>query len=177
MVRVPPRRREYDHHDVQPALYTNDCANQVSPHSIIYIEAPVLIGLLQNTLSTLLSTIVRIDLYIQLESDKHVSVLWSGNTYNFRRLLDEVAVREGYCEEAGDGTRKYYRCRRSMDITSEPNRVEDIIKNVFKNLAMKVVVESDPIKKSDVDGWIETLKELSCLHFEKAAVQGEETTV
>ena len=96
-----------------------------------------------------------------------MSVLWSGNTYNFRRVLDEAGVRGAYRDDENDGTRKYYRCLKDVDITVEPNKVEDVIKDAFKNLAMKVVVGPEPEQDSDVDSWIDGLRELHCLHFEK----------
>ena len=110
--------------------------------------------------------VVRISLYIQPESEKGVSVLWSGSTYNFRKVLDEAGVSGAYIDEDA-GTRKYYRCLRSIDITSDPNKVEDIIKNVFNDLAMKVIIESNPIEDSDVADWIADLRKLEYLHFEK----------
>ncbi len=105
-------------------------------------------------------------MYIQPESERNAPVLWSGNTYNFRKVLDEAGVRGAYQDNDEDGTRTYYRCLRDIDITSEPDKVEDIIKDAYKNLAMKVVVESDPVKDSDDDSWIDCLSTLNCLHFE-----------
>ena len=110
--------------------------------------------------------VVRIGLYIQPESEKSVSVLWSGSTYNFRKVLDEAGVSGAYIDE-DDGTRKYYRCIRSIDITSDPNKVEDIIKNVFNDLAMKVVIETNPVEDSDVADWVTDLRKLDYLHFAK----------
>ena len=52
-------------------------------------------------------------------------------------------------------------------MTAEEKKVENILKEVFSNLAMKVVVESDPVEDSDVAAWIDELRKLPNLHFEK----------
>ena len=99
-------------------------------------------------------------------------MLWSGNTWNYRAALDEAGVRGAKVEdEDGDGqgksAGKYYRVLKSLDLTEDDKRVQNIIKQVFHNLAMKVVVEATPIEDSDVAEFIEELRKLSNLHFEK----------
>ena len=99
-------------------------------------------------------------------------MLWSGNTWNYRAALDEAGVRGAKVEdEDGDGqgksAGKYYRVLKSLDLTEDDKRVQNIIKQVFHNLAMKVVVEATPIEDSDVAEFIEDLRKLSNLHFEK----------
>ena len=112
-----------------------------------------------------ISSIVRFVLYIQPATATTVSLLWSGYTYNFRKALDDAGVQGAYQDDEDTGTRRYYRCLREIDIGQEINKVKSIIKDVFNNLAMKVVVESDSVKGSQVESWIESLKELQCLHF------------
>ena len=74
-------------------------------------------------------------------------------------------------EEGGasneDAKRKYFRILKSFDVTAEEKKVENILKEVFSNLAMKVVVESDPVEDSNVAAWIDELRKLPNLHFEK----------
>ena len=99
-------------------------------------------------------------------------MLWSGNTWNYRAALDEAGVRGAKVEdEDGDGqgksAGKYYRVLKSLDLTEDDKRVQNIIKQVFHNLAMKVVVEATPVEDSDVAEFIEDLRKLSNLHFEK----------
>ena len=99
-------------------------------------------------------------------------MLWSGNTWNYRAALDEAGVRGAKVEdEDGDGqgksAGKYYRVLKSLDLTEDDKRVQNIIKQVFQNLAMKVVVEAKPVEDSDVAEFIEDLRKLSNLHFEK----------
>ena len=97
----------------------------------------------------------------------------NGNTWNFRNALDEAGVRGAYVDEDGgdentdnNNKRKYFRILKSFDVTSEEGKVENILKEVFNNLAMKVVVEKQPVEDSDVAAWIETLRKLPNLHFE-----------
>ena len=99
-------------------------------------------------------------------------MLWSGNTWNYRAALDEAGVRGAKVEdEDGDGqgksAGKYYRVLKSLDLTEDDKRVQNIIKQVFHNLAMKVVVEAKPVEDSDVAEFIEDLRKLPNLHFEK----------
>ena len=95
-----------------------------------------------------------------------------GNTWNFKNALDEAGVRGAYVEEDGgddnadNNKRKYFRILKGFDVTSEEGKLENILKEVFNNLAMKVVVEKQPVEDSDVAAWIEKLRKLTNLHFE-----------
>ena len=106
------------------------------------------------------------------ENDTCVSVLWSGNTWNYRTALDEAGVRGAKVEdedgeEQGKSAGKYYRILKSLDVAEEETRVQNILKQVFHNLAMKVVVEAEPVQDSNVAEFIEALRQLPNLHFEK----------
>ena len=99
-------------------------------------------------------------------------MLWSGNTWNYRAALEEAGVRGAKVEdEDGEGQGKsdgkWYRILKSLDITEEEKRVQNILKQVFQNLAMKVVVEAEPVEDSNVAQFIKELRKLSNLHFEK----------
>ena len=63
--------------------------------------------------------------------------------------------------------RKYFRVLRSLDVCSaeQAKTLQGVIENVFHNLAMKCVVETAPEEDSDVESWINTLKQIDCLHF------------
>ena len=93
---------------------------------------------------------LRVQLYILPESDSRVSVLWSGNTYTFFKALDAANVRGVYFDKENEGKPTYYRYLKDVDVQSEPDMITSIIKDVFHNLAMKVVVNSDPVKGSIV---------------------------
>ena len=62
-------------------------------------------------------------------------------------MLDEAGILGAYLEHDGDdnaahkGTRKYFRTLRRYDVISEGGGVENILKDVFKNLAMLVIVQ------------------------------------
>ena len=106
------------------------------------------------------------------ESETCLSVLWSGNTWNFRSALDEAGVKGAYVDEEGGegdnaGKRKYFRILKSIDATEETKKIQNVLKEVFQNLAMKVIVESEPVEDSDVAELIEELRKVPSLHFEK----------
>ena len=144
-----------------------------------------------------------VTIFIQPESGTHVSVLFGGNTWNFRSALDEagvkgavlynikvsvcvnnrmLCVRGAYLEDEGgddqqqkqanqngnqNGGRKYFRVMRSLDVSSEEQAksLQGVLENVFHGLAMKAVVETPPEEDSDVESWINSLKQIDCLHF------------
>ena len=63
---------------------------------------------------------------VRPESETHISVLWSGNTWNYRSALDEAGVKGAYVdEEEVDrehfGKRKYFRILKSISVTEETN--------------------------------------------------------
>ncbi len=72
-------------------------------------------------------------------------------------------------EEEGnaDGKRKYYRIMKGLDVTAEDKKVQNILKEVFNDLAMKVIIEAEPAEDSDLANWIDGLRALPNLHFEK----------
>ena len=107
---------------------------------------------------------------LRLESDTHISIIWSGNTWNYRVALDESGVKGARFdvdngEGAGNNSGQYYRVLKSIDVTKDEGNVHNIIKHVFHNLAMKVLTESTPIEDSHVAEFIEDLHTLSNLHF------------
>ena len=158
------RRREYDHNNVQATSYMENCDKE-SYIRFVFNVANFEYQQYHSNNSDV--TVVRTVLHIQPESETHISVLWSGNTYNFRKALDDAGVPGAYRDDDDDGTRKYFRCLKSIDITSDPDKVQDVIKDTSKNLAMKVVVESGSVENSDAKEWIDGLRAIECLHFDK----------
>ena len=136
-------------------------------HRLTCIQDPMLAELVHDPLIMLATEMVRVRLHIQPESEKSISVLWSGIMYNFRTVLDAAGVREAYHDNEETEMRTYYRCLTDINIISEPNRIGNIIKDAFQNLAMKVVVEYDPVKDSVVANWIDGLRQFPCLHFNR----------
>ena len=122
-----------------------------------------------------------VTMFVQPESATNVSILFGGNTWAFRAALDEAGVKGAYLEEEGgedqqkpqnqsgfqNNGRKYVRVLRSLDVSSgeQAKTLQGVIENVFHNLAMKCVVETAPEEDSDVESWINSLKQIDCLHF------------
>ena len=86
----------------------------------------------------------------------------------------DLQVRKGAYldeDEAGgalaDVKRKYYRLLKSIDVSDEQQaaQVTNIIQEVFNNMAMKCLVDSQPETDSDVARFIDNLRKLSNLHF------------
>ena len=110
-------------------------------------------------------------MHLQPESETCLSVLWSGNIWNYRSALDEAGVKGAYVDEEAvggenSGKRKYFRILKSIDATEEIKRIQNVLKEVFQNLAMKVIVESEPLYDSEVAVLIEELRNVPNLHFE-----------
>ena len=74
-----------------------------------------------------------VSLNFQVESGNELSVVITGNTWNFRTRLDTFGVSGGYTGEGQD--RKYFRVLKNVDVSSEEQtkRVQDMIDDsVFK---------------------------------------------
>ena len=56
---------------------------------------------------------------------------------------------------------------KSIDVSdaAQQQRVFELISNVFNNLAMRVVLDSDPEKDTQVSAFVDTLKTNPSLHF------------
>jgi hypothetical protein len=88
--------------------------------------------------------------------------------------MDAHGVNGGYFKEDGadDGSSEskgtYYRFLKDVDVSEEAGaaRITDAVGDaVFKHLAMRVVIDGEPEADSDVSAFIETLRDISCLHF------------
>ena len=68
---------------------------------------------------------------------------------------------------SADVKRKYYRLLKSIDVSDEEQaaQVTNIIKEVFSNMAMKCLLDSEPEPDSDVKGFIDKLRKMPNLHF------------
>ena len=87
----------------------------------------------------------------------------------------QAGVRGAYIDNDGEGAsadtgvkRKYFRVMKSLDVSDDETtcQVENIVREVFNNLAMKCIVEGEI---ADVDSsvalFIAHLRRLSNLHF------------
>eukprot|EP00973_Karenia_brevis_P041718 5773832-Karenia_brevis.AAC.1 len=90
-----------------------------------------------------------VQLHLQPESADTMSVLVMGQTWNFRTRLDSHGVDRAWYGD--DENRKYVRILKSIDVSKEvqQQRVLDMLgDNVFKNLAIRVLLDSQPEKDS-----------------------------
>ena len=69
-------------------------------------------------------------------------------------------------ENQSNSGRKYFRLLKSLDLSGDgAAKVKDVLEKIFNKLAMRVLVETNPAESSDVESWIEELKEVDFLHF------------
>ena len=84
--------------------------------------------------------------------------------------MDEAGVKGAYLDNdegndgqqnGNNGSRKYFRVLRSVDISSPEHSktVKNVVEHVFNSLATRVVVESKPAEGSDLESYIEELKD------------------
>ena len=88
--------------------------------------------------------------------------------------MDEAGVKGAYLDSdegndgqqngqqsGNNGSRKYFRVLRSVDISSPEHSktVKNVVEQVFNSLATRVVVESKPAEGSDLESYIEELKD------------------
>ena len=112
---------------------------------------------------------------------KLVSKVLFSVSLSFARGTQGFGQRGAYLEEEGgedqqkpqnqngfqNNGRKYFRVLRNLDVSSgeQAKTVQGVLENVFHGVAMKAVVETPPEEDSDVESWINSLKQLDCLHF------------
>ena len=112
-----------------------------------------------------------VTLNIQIENEKTISVVITGNTWAFRNRLDAFGVSGGYQESASDDRRTYYRVLKSVDLEedAQQERVLSFVgEAVFKNLAMRVTIDGDPEPDTTTGNFVSKMREIPCLHFEDA---------
>ena len=113
-------------------------------------------------------------LHIQPENPETMSILITGNTFKFRSRLDSHGVPSAYFAEDGDENRKHCRLMRNVDVSDAAQRqriLQLVGERVFKNLAMRVVLDSAPEQDTAVAAFVEQMREIPSLHFaiDKAA--------
>ena len=107
-----------------------------------------------------------VSLHLQPESSDTMSIIIQGQTCVFRSRFDDHGITGGY---VGEGeTREYLRVLKGLVVSNseEKARVMEMLGDaVFKNLAMRVVVVSEPEAGSDVAQFISELRGALSLHF------------
>ena len=106
-----------------------------------------------------------VQMNLQPENADTMSVLLTGAIWNFRSRLDAHGVAGAYY--GADENRRYIRIMKSIDVSDEAQqqRVTDMVTDVFKNLAIKVIIDDAPEEESEVAEFVEKLREISSLHF------------
>ena len=105
-------------------------------------------------------------LHLQPETDDTMSIIIQGKTWIFRSRFDEFGITGGYVGE-GD-QREYYRVLKGIVVSNseEKARVMNMLGNaVFKNLAMRVVLDREPEEGNDAAQFVSELRRVPSLHF------------
>ena len=107
---------------------------------------------------------------LNLEADgDNLSILISGNTWAYRSRLDALQVPGGYHEGAsGEKDKTYYRVMKNLHANADREKIFGLLQNCFKNLALRVVVDSEPESGSAAAALIQELQEMPQLHVVKA---------
>ena len=99
-------------------------------------------------------------------------MVWCGYTGNHWDALRDAKFLFGYINvKSGEGDnlvvqRKYVHALKSMDVTKDVMRIQNILKEVFQNLAMKVIISIKPMGHSHVAELIGELRKIPNLYFE-----------
>ena len=96
-----------------------------------------------------------------------MSILVTGDTWNFRSRLDAHGVAGAYY--GTDDNRKYIRLLKSINVAdkAQQDRVLDMVGDmVFKNLAIRVILDSQPDDdEGAVSAFVQRMREVPSLHF------------
>lgn len=109
-------------------------------------------------------------LNIQVENESVISVVITGNTWAYRQRLDAFGVVGGYTDADDKDKRAYFRIWKSLDVSDESMQVRflEMLDNaVFRNLAMRVTVDSPANDDTAVAEFITKLREQPSLYFDK----------
>ena len=104
-------------------------------------------------------------LNVEPTTDKTISVVVSGNSFSYRERLDALGVPGGYHTEP-DGSKQYFRILKDVDVTNEEQTtmVSKMLGDVLCNLAMRLIVTTEPTQASPVLAYISELRCHPCLH-------------
>ena len=104
-------------------------------------------------------------LHIQVESEHMISVVIAGDTWPYRKRLDDIGVSGGY---AGSENRTYYRVWKNINVSHDEDKhkfMRMLGEDVFKKLCMRVTLDTDPIANTSVQRFIEELNDQPSLFF------------
>ena len=94
--------------------------------------------------------------------------MWSGNTWQFRQRLDKAGVKGAYVESEGEQEKRaYFRIMKNLDASEGLEKLHNVLKNVFRNMAMKALIEGELEEDTDCAEFISALKKgATNLHFD-----------
>ena len=109
-------------------------------------------------------------LNIQIENQDIMSIVITGNTWPYRQRLDDIGVLGGYHNADDDKEKhKYFRVWNQIDVSDEEQQLKFMKMlgdDVFKNLCMRVTLDSYPMPGTAVQKFIDgKLREQPCLFF------------
>ena len=105
-------------------------------------------------------------LNVEPTTDRLISVVVSGNSFSYRERMDALAVPGGY-HTGSDGAKQYFRVLKDVNASEDAERstvFKVIGSSVFRNLAMRLAVASEPPPHSAALDFISDLRDLACLH-------------
>ena len=102
--------------------------------------------------------------FFEPESGSEVSLVITGNTWNYRDDLEKNGISGARGQQEVGG--QYYRFVKNVDVSSLEGRQQILaLIDIFNKQAIRVVVDPEPEEDSDVAKFVEDLREQSCLHF------------
>lgn len=105
-----------------------------------------------------------ITVHIECHEQDSLSMIFAGNTWNFRTRLDDCNVLGSHRAENGE----YLRVLKGVDVTdvAEKTRAKNLFgEAAFNGLAIKVVIAEKPSDDSAAAAFIDELRDLPQLHF------------
>ena len=84
----------------------------------------------------------------------------------FKARLDAFGIRGGYSEEGDGDSKQYVRVWKQINVdTEDAQRFLEMVSLVFKNMALRVVMDSEPEEESPMREFCGKLKDVPSLYF------------
>ena len=105
-----------------------------------------------------------VTLSVEAHSESSVSILVGGGLYPYRARLDEYEVPEAKHDSDKENNRFYRILRVDAKDDVSKKRALDMFATVFKNLAMKLIVQEPAPPASAAENFMDQLRELPNMH-------------
>jgi len=104
-----------------------------------------------------------LSLYFEPEDEASVSLVITGNTWNFRDDLEKNGIAGARASEEGGA---YYRFLKNVDVSDAAGKQQILsLCDIFNKQALRVVVDPKPEADTPVAEFFDELRKMSCLHF------------